>query len=78
MQKVSPVGCYFRLANEPTLGSIMELEIHIPAELVGQPTGTLLCQGKVVSVQSQQEGHTGVNCSIERYELIPEAADNAA
>jgi hypothetical protein len=81
MQKTGPVGCYFWLSNEPSVGSPIEMEIRIPAELVGQTTGTLLCQGKVVAVKKNDtvlgQSHTGVSCSIEQYRLIPEAADVA-
>ena len=77
MPKTDPVGCYFRLSkNEPSVGSTMEMEIHIPAELVGHAMGTLLCTGKVVGVrQTEDESHTGVTCTIEHYQLLPEAAD---
>jgi hypothetical protein len=76
--KTNPVGCYFRLSNEPEVGSPMTIEIHIPPELTGQVAGTLLCQGKVVQVKKTDpgsDGHTGVTCSIDEYELVPEAAD---
>ena len=76
MEKANPVGCYFLLANEPSVGSPVEMEIHIPAELIGQPMGTLICQGKVVEVEKNGgEGRTGVTCTIEHYQLVPEAAD---
>ena len=78
MQKPVQMGCYFQLSSEPTVGSLIELEIHIPPEISGEPAGTLLCKGKVVGVRTQDSGRTGVSCSIEALRLLPEAADYQA
>jgi hypothetical protein len=76
MKNVDPLGCFFLLSNEPIVGSVIEMEITLPGELGDIATGKFLCQGKVIQIEKENEsGRTGVRCSIERYRLIPAAAD---
>jgi len=76
MDAVSQFGCYFLLSCEPTVGSPVELQIALPAELPGLAPGRFLCHAKVVRIEkSLEEGKHRVLCSIERYRLIPAAAD---
>ena len=74
---MAPGDCFFRLSNEPEVGSLVEMEITLPEEFGG--SGKFLCRGKVVQVDNPSlNGRTGVLCSIEDYELIPEADSDDA
>ena len=67
---VSSTGCYFQLSHGLPLGSVIDLEIEIPA-LQPIPRGlTLYCRARVVRVDDALEGaKMGIACRIEDYRL---------
>jgi hypothetical protein len=76
MANAGPLGCYFLLSAEPTIGSLVEMEITLPPDLGGLTEGRFLCQGKVVQVEKNlEEGRSGVLCTIEQYRMVSPGAD---
>jgi hypothetical protein len=67
---ISSAGCYFLLSHELPLGSLIDLEIILPA-LQPIPRGSKVrCRAKVVRVDYASEpGWIGIACSIEEYRI---------
>jgi hypothetical protein len=65
---LSSTGCYFLLSRELPLGTLIDLEIEIPA-LQPIPRGIkVYCRAKVVRVDAtSQPGKIGIACTIEGY-----------
>jgi PilZ domain-containing protein len=65
---LSSTGCYFLLSRELPLGTLIDLEIEIPA-LQPIPRGVkVYCRAKVVRVDAtSQPGKIGIACMIEEY-----------
>lgn len=65
---VSSTGCYFVLSHELPLGTLIDLEIEIPA-LQPIPRGLkVYCRAKVVRVDdTSKPGKIGIACTIEEY-----------
>ena len=71
-----PITCYFLLCNEPTIGSIVDLELTIPPSLAGPEAVKIVCQGKVIEVTKEgNQSNRIVVCSIDNYELQPVVKD---
>jgi hypothetical protein len=67
---ISSTGCYFILSHELPLGSLIDMEIEIPA-LQPIPRGLrLYCRAKVVRIDdASAQGKIGIACTIEEYRL---------
>ena len=65
---ISSTGCYFLLSHELPLGTMIDLEIEIPA-FQPIPRGLkLYCRAKVVRVDDVSEpGRIGIACAIDEY-----------
>ena len=69
----SRMSCFFLLANEPCVGSCLEMEITLPQAIAGPSTVKVLLQGKIVEIDRESaNGRFGVNCVVEKYRLVPE------
>lgn len=54
-ENISSGGCYFFLAQEPPVGTRLELEITIPGEVPDIPFAKICCRGKVVRVDCRTD-----------------------
>jgi c-di-GMP-binding flagellar brake protein YcgR len=70
---ISARGIYLVLSEELELGSELELEITLPAELAGGKSVKLRCRGKVARLEPKNaEGKVGVGAVIQDYEFFHE------
>lgn len=69
---ISAAGAYLWVDGGLAVDSPIEFEVTIPAESIGAGDDAHLhCFGRVVRCDNSQEpGHTGVACVIERYEFV--------
>ncbi len=69
---ISAAGVYLWVDGELDVGSSIEFEVTIPKDSIAAGNDVHLhCHGRVVRCDpNQEEGHTGVACVIERYELL--------
>jgi len=75
---VSSAGLFFYAGFAPENGSQIEVMVALPAEVTGLAAKSVLCRGRVVSVEAvEQEAALqpkyGVAVEIESYELIGES-----
>ncbi len=71
-RNVSSTGVYFVAAEAVEPGTLLEFIITLPDEISAVGPVRLLCKGKVVRVDQQEESLLGVAATIERYEFIRE------
>ena len=72
---MSAAGVYIMADTELAVGSPIEFDITLPAEVLGTPTDVdVHCTGRVVRKESGGSGKTkkkhGVACVIDQYEFI--------
>ena len=71
---ISARGIYLVLTEDLQMGSELELEITLPAELAGGKSVKLRCRGKVARLEPKNaEGKIGVGAVIQDYEFFHEA-----
>jgi hypothetical protein len=86
-ENISSGGCYFFLTQEPPLGSLLDMEVTIPGDILDVPFARIYCRGKVVRVDQEPAKHDseqtrfGVAAIIERLqdvsvESIPPPAEH--
>ena len=75
-ENVGSGGCYFFLAQEPLLGTKLEMEVTIPGDIPDVPFAKIYCQGKVIRVDPDAAEHEaeqprfGVAATIERLQDV--------
>ena len=76
-KNVSAAGIYLDSEADVSVGSQIEFDLILPAEIVGGPKDVhVLCTGHVVRVDkvsssSPKEGpHTGLACVIDYYKIV--------
>lgn len=68
---ISASGIFLVLSEEFALGTELEMEVTLPAELTGGKSVQLRCRGKIIRMEHMNsEGKIGVGASITRYEFI--------
>jgi len=71
-RNLSSAGVFF-VATEPIeLGSLLEFLVTLPDEISMAGPVRLLCKGKVIRLERQDESSVGVAATIERYEFVRE------
>lgn len=71
---ISAHGIYLVLSEGLEMGSELDLEITLPAELAGGKSVKLRCHGKVTRLEPRNaEGKIGVGAVIQDYEFFYEA-----
>ncbi len=72
MENISTEGCYFFLAQKPSVGASVEIEMLVPARASGAQSARLRCRGKVLRIEeAAEQGKVGVACAIEHHSLFP-------
>lgn len=71
-KNMSAAGIYLLVDRALEVGSTMEFEVTVPAELVNAPADVRLhCSGRVIRNEVAPEGNkTGVACVIDTYEFV--------
>ncbi|HMI51778.1 MAG TPA: PilZ domain-containing protein [Candidatus Saccharimonadales bacterium] len=71
---VSYQGIFFLSETNFQLGSEIEFVITLPQQITQSGEVNIRCQGKIIRVQSNPKGLTGIAAKIEHYEFVPAAS----
>lgn len=74
---VSYRGLYFLSEARFEKGSEIDFVLTLPQQIVSAGDVNIRCHGKVVRVDSSDDGRTGIAARIERYEFVPVRASAA-
>jgi hypothetical protein len=67
-QDVSGGGLFFLASAAWTVGTVIEFELEIPAQVIPQPA-RICCRGTITRVVPQQEGRVGIGATIDHYKI---------
>ena len=68
---VSYRGLYFLTDAQFEDGSEIDFILTLPQQMISAGDVNIRCHGKVVRVESTDNGKTGIAAKIERYEFVP-------
>jgi PilZ domain len=74
---VSYRGLYFLSEARFENGSEIDFILTLPQQMISAGDVNIRCHGKVVRVESTDNGRTGIAAQIERYEFVPIRASAA-
>jgi len=75
---VSYRGLYFMAEGVFERGSELDFVLTLPHQMISAGDVNIRCHGRIVRVESAENGKTGVAAQIERYEFVPMRGANAA
>jgi len=70
-------GLYFLAEADFQVGNDIDFVITLPQQVTQSGEVNIRCQGKIVRVETTENGRTGIAAKIARYEFIPAAATAA-
>ena len=70
-------GLYFLAEADFQVGNDIDFVITLPQQVTQSGDVNIRCQGKIVRVETTENGRTGIAAKIARYEFIPAAATAA-
>ena len=70
-------GLYFLAEADFEVGNEIEFVITLPQQITQAGDVNIRCQGKIVRVETMENGRMGIAAKIARYEFIPAAATAA-
>ncbi len=70
-------GLYFLAEADFQVGNDIEFVITLPQQVTQSGDVNIRCQGKIVRVETTENGRIGIAAKIARYEFIPAAATAA-
>jgi PilZ domain len=74
---VSYRGLYFLTDARFEDGSEIDFILTLPQQMIAAGDVNIRCHGKVVRIESTENGKTGIAAKIERYEFVPVRAPAA-
>jgi hypothetical protein len=74
---VSYRGLYFLTDTKFDYGNEIDFILTLPQQMVTAGDVSIRCHGRVVRVESSENGKTGIAAKIERYEFVPLRASAA-
>jgi hypothetical protein len=74
---VSYRGLYFHTEAKFDYGNEIDFIITLPQQMITAGDVNIRCHGRVVRVESDDNGKTGIAAKIERYEFVPMRASAA-
>jgi hypothetical protein len=74
---VSYRGLYFLSDARFESGSEIDFILTLPQQIISAGDVNIRCHGRVVRVESNENGRTGIAAKIEKYEFIPVRASAA-
>jgi len=70
-------GLYFLAEADFQIGNDIDFVITLPQQVTQSDDVNIRCQGKIVRVETTENGRIGIAAKITRYEFIPAAATAA-
>jgi PilZ domain-containing protein len=70
-------GLYFLAEADFQVGNDIDFVITLPQQVTQSGDVNIRCQGKIVRVETTENGRIGIAAKIARYEFIPAAATAA-
>src|SRR6266571_3969324 len=70
-------GLYFLAEADFQVGNDIEFVITLPQQVTQSGDVNIRCQGKIVRVETTENGRIGIAAKIARYEFVPAAATAA-
>ena len=70
-------GLYFLAEADFQVGNDIDFVITLPEQVTQSGDVNIRCQGKIVRVETTENGRIGIAAKIARYEFIPAAATAA-
>lgn len=70
-------GLYFLAEADFQVGNEIDFVITLPQQVTQSGDVNIRCQGKIVRVETTENGRMGIAAKISRYEFIPAAATAA-
>ena len=70
-------GLYFLAEADFEVGSEIDFVITLPQQVTQSGDVNIRCQGKIVRVETTEQGRVGIAAKIARYEFMPVAATAA-
>jgi len=70
-------GLYFLAEADFQVGNEIDFVITLPQQVTQSGEVNIRCQGKIVRVETTENGRMGIAAKIARYEFIPAAATAA-
>ena len=74
---VSYRGLYFIVEAPFEKGSEIDFILTLPQQIISAGDVNIRCHGRIVRVQAEDQGKTGIAARIEKYEFIPARASAA-
>ena len=74
---VSYRGLYFLTEAPFEKGSEIDFVLTLPQQIISTGDVHIRCHGRVVRVQAENDGKTGIAAKIKKYEFIPARASAA-
>jgi len=74
---VSYRGLYFHSDARFDNGSEIDFILTLPQQIISAGDVNIRCHGRIVRVESEANGRTGIAAKIEKYEFIPVRASAA-
>ena len=74
---VSYRGLYFVAEAPFEKGNEIDFILTLPAQIISAGDVNIRCHGRIVRVQAEDQGRTGIAAKIEKYEFIPARASAA-
>lgn len=68
---VSARGIYFLIDSPLQTGSRVEFTLTLPPEITLTEEIRVRCSGRVVRVETQNQGKVGIAAAIDQYEFLP-------
>jgi hypothetical protein len=65
---VSGGGLFFLASAQWTIGTAIEFELDLPADIGRRPVG-IRCRGTITRVVPQEGGRTGIGATIDHYKI---------
>jgi hypothetical protein len=74
---VSYRGLYFHSQGHFETGNEIDFILTLPQQIISAGDVNIRCHGRVVRVESDENGRSGIAAKIEKYEFIPARASAA-
>jgi hypothetical protein len=70
---VSGGGLFFVTSAGLTIGTAIDFELNLPAEVLRSPV-KIRCRGTITRVVPQEEGRIGIGATIDHFKISPSTA----
>ena len=74
-QNVSGGGLFFLAPARWTVGTALEIELDLPADILRSPV-RIRCRGTITRVVPQEGGRMGIGATIDHYKISPSSRES--